>query len=310
MFPKCYICVTVWNVPPPFVTVVEDEEELIICLHLPLSETSPMQRSSARSRIQSLTQELSETGSMQPADLSDEPASPSADSAGRFVRDPGLPSRRFRTFGETGVDPFSAVSPFVPPDDLDVGLVQPRRGPAKEDIIAILDRAIANNKGRGGLFTGLLRGIGNLEFDTGLNPRSRTSVSEQLARLSSSSTAEVHLRLLLPFIGEAGLGPEFAKALINDFRIAARAGDVEGLEATVVLLEGAQRRVETTIESQGARVEFGAGGGSPRDAGSGFSNLGRGLVLQRSVRALRGVKDLKRQAELNLLFAKQIQEKP
>lgn len=298
-----------YKMPPPTITIEEDEEELVICLHLPLSETSPMQRSSARSRIQSLTQELSEIGSMQPADLSAEQGSPSNDSAGRFVRDPGLPSRRFRTFGESGVDVFSRETPFVPPDQLDFGLAQPRRGPAKEDIVAILDRAIRDNQGRGGLFTGLLRGIGNLEFSTGINPRSRTTISEQLARLSGSSTAEVHLRLLLPFIGEPGIGKDFARAIVNDFRIAARAGDVEGLTSTVELLGGAEETLNVLIKSQSAPTTP-LGDTTSGPSGRSAPGAGRGLLVVRSDRARKGVKDLKRQAELNLLFAKRLQEAP
>jgi len=298
-----------YDMPPPFVTIEEDEEELVVCLHLPLSGTSPMQRSSARSRIQSLTQELSEPGSTQPDGLKEGLESPSGDSAGRFVRDPGFPSRRFRTFGETGVDVFSGVSTLVPPDQLDFGLAQPRRGPAKEDIVAILDRAIRDNEGRGGLFTGLLRGIGNLEFSTGINPRSRTTISEQLARLSDSSTAEVHLRLLLPFIGEPGIGKDFARAIVNDFRIAARAGDVEGLTSTVELLRGAEETLNILIASQTAPTTP-LGDTTSGPSGRSAPAAGRGILVLRSDRARKGVADLKRQAELNLLFAKRLQEAP
>jgi len=284
----------------PFVTIEETEEELIVCLHLPLSETSPAQRSSASSAIQSLTDQLSETGSPPPIGSTEEPPSPSV--------------RLARPFGVSLGDLSQGRGRLRTPDPelLDVGLFQPRRGPGKETIIAELDRAIAANKAPvGGVIGGLSRGIGNLLFGTGIDPRSGVSISQQLAELTGTSVAEVHLRLLLPFIGEPGLGKDFARAMVNDFRTAARNGDVEALEGTIRVLAGAETRIQGIIRSQTSvgAVASDPGAGASRGTQA-MAAAGRGILVIRSDRALKGVQDLKRQAELNLLLAERVQEDP
>lgn len=291
--------------PPPFVTIEEDEEELVICLHLPLSETSPAQRSFASSRIRSLTQQVSEPGKPLPIDSIDEPQSQLPRSGDPFERPRSL--LRGSPFIQRAVDPdpFPKKSPL----ELDVGLVQPRRGPGKETIIAILDEALGKHpRPLGGIIGGLSRGIGNLLFGTGIDPRSGVSLSQQLAELTNQSIGEVHIRLLLPFIGEPGLGKDFSKALIDDFRRMARDGDVQGLEGIVELLGGTQDRIQGIISSQTSPgAVFGdAASGSGRAS----TGAGRGLLVFRSDRALKGVKDLKRQAELSLQFAERVQEAP
>jgi len=273
---------------PPFITVEEDEEELLICLHLPLSETSLAQRTFASSRARSLSQPLRELGLTQPPDSTDEPPSPSLSSVGRFV------------------DPRTVRFQPKKNQDLDLGLVQPRGGPGKETIIAVLDQAIARNKPPlGGVIGGLSRGVANLLFGGGrVTAPTGISMSQLIAELTDSTVAEVHTRLILPFIGEPGLGQDFSKALVDDFRRMARAGDVQGLEGTVQLLSDVAQRVEGIIKSQTSPgAVF---GDDPRPT----TGAGRGLLVLRSVRARKGVKELKRQAELNLLLAKRVQEAP
>lgn len=284
--------------PPPYVTTEEAEEELIICLHLPLSGTSLEQRSSASSAIRSLTEPPSETGSPPPIVSTDERPSPSASSVGPFVPlDPAQFGRR--------------VLPRAPAD-LDVGLQQRRRGPAKEDIVGVLDEAIGRNpRPLGGIIGGLSRGLGNLLFGTGIDPRAGVSLSQQLAELTDSSIGEVHIRLLLPFIGEAGLGRDFARALGDDFRRMARAGDVEGLEGIETLLEGTEARIQGIIKSQTQPAAVVGDLGAGVSPGSkAFTGAGRGLLVLRSGRALKAVTALKRQAELMRLLAERVQEAP
>jgi len=255
------------------VTIEETDEGFLLCLHLQPSETSSELRAFASSR-------------------------------------PGpnpLPPRLSST-----VRPIVSrvVGPALPAN-LDVGVVRPASGPSRETIVAILDRAITERKGKlPGIVGGLSRGFGNLVFGTGIDPRAGVSMSEQFAELLDTSVAEVHQRLLLPFLGDKTLGSDFGRALVDDLRLLASRGDVEALEANVSFLSGVEERTRGIVTSQsspGAAFSDPAVGGAGGRAGSA---AGRGINLRNADRLLKVVGSLKRQAELNLLLARRVQEAP
>lgn len=178
-------------------------------------------------------------------------------------------------------------------------------GPAKEDIVAVLDRAIrAKKEPLGGAIGALSRGLGNLLFGTGIDPRAGVSLSQQLAELTDSSIAEVHLGIAGPFFSETKPSGELGKALINDFRILARAGNVPALERIIERLEATDGSLTTIIAAEGATGAVLRRGTDP------FTAAGRGITVVRANRAQANVKALKRQAELNLLLAQKVQGEP
>jgi len=255
------------------VTIEETDEGTLICLLLSPNETSSELRSFAASLR--------------------EPR----------ARRPSASSTRPQTV-------LRSEEPQKPPS-LDVGVVRERTSPAKEDIIAILDQAIRAKKAPlGGAIGALSRGLGNLLFGTGIDPRAGVSLSQQLAEVTDTSIAEVHLAIASPFFAETTSGGALGRAIINDFRVLARAGDVPALQRAFDRLQATEERLKSIQGSQGARIGFGAGGGSPRDAGSGFSSLGRGLVLIRTARALKNVATLKRNAGLMKKLAEKVQGAP
>jgi len=206
----------------------------------------------------------------------------------------------------------SAAPPIVsrkeepdPPASLDVGVARVRPQPAREDIIGVLEAAIrAKTAPLGGAIGALSRGIGNLVFGTGIDPRAGVSISQQLSELTGKSIAEVHLDIVGPFLAETKSGGELGRALINDFRTLAAAGDTPALEAIVRRLEGAEGAVTTIIQAEGTTGAVLRRGTDP------FTTAGRGVTVVRAKRAQKNVQDLKRQAELNLLMAERVQRSP
>jgi len=193
-----------------------------------------------------------------------------------------------------------------PPPSLDVGVGRTRSRPAREDVIAVLDQAIrAKREVLGGAVGVLSRGFGNLLSGTGIDPRAGVSVSQQLAELTGSSIAEVHLGFAAPFFAEVKSGGAFGRALVNDFRGLARAGDAATLAKIEERLGVTERILETTIKSRSLpQAVIGEKFEQPS------ARLGRGLLIVRTTRALKNVRELKRQAELNRKLAEVVQGEP
>jgi len=201
---------------------------------------------------------------------------------------------------------------LVPPASLDVGVARAGRGPSRETIVAILDQAIQDRKGKlPGIIGGLSRGLGNLLFGTGIDPRAGVSISEQLAELTDTSVAEVHQRLLLPFLGDKTLGSDFGRALVNDLRLLATRGDVDALEENVEFLASVVQRTRGIISSQTSKGAVFSDPGSGTSPGTRAATAaGRGILVINATRVIKVVENLKRQAELNLILARKVQEAP
>lgn len=199
--------------------------------------------------------------------------------------------------------------PSPPPSSaLDVGVVRERTSPAKEDIIAVLDQAVrAKTAPLGGAVGALSRGLGNLLFGTGIDPRAGVSISQQLAEATNSSIAEVHLAIAGPFLAETTSGGALGRAIVNDFRVLAKAGDVPALKRAFDRLEATEERLVGIVDSQASPGsvfgDVGADRGKTQAAGA-----GRGILIIRSARALKNVRDLKRQAQLMGRLAEKVQE--
>jgi len=217
-----------------------------------------------------------------------------------------LPPRLASTTLPTGL----RSAELVRPENLDVGVGSPPSSSPKETFIALLDASIARHKPPlGGLIGTLSRGLGNT-FGSPLVGRRRGSVSEQIARGADISVAEFHTRFILPFLTLPGFSSDFRKAVENDFKILARAGDVTELEEIAEFLEGVEQRSAGVIAAQSApSVAFadstvgGAGGRST-------SGAGRGILITQQTRLAREVGLLKRSAEINLRMARAIQGRP
>ena len=196
-----------------------------------------------------------------------------------------------------------------PSSVLDVGVVRERTSPAREDIIAILDQAVrAKTAPLGGSVGALSRGLGNLMFGTGIDPRAGVSISQQLAELTGSSIAEVHLSIAGPFLAETTSGGALGRAIINDLRVLARDGDVPALKRVFDRLEATEARLVGIIGSQSSPGSvFGDVGKQESTAAAG---AGRGILVIRSARALKNVRALKRQAELMGRLAEKVQGAP
>jgi len=249
------------------ITIEETEEGIRLCLLLQPSETSSELRAFA--------------------------------SSGRGPR--ALPQRL------SSIVPLTVLRPEEPgpPPSLDVGVVRERARPAREDIVAILDRAVrAKKEPLGGAIGALSRGLGNLLFGTGIDPRAGVSISQQLSEVTGKSIAEVHLGIAAPFFAETTAGGELGRAIINDFRVLARDGNVPALERIESQLGATQERLEILIKSQTSP------GVTIGDLPGPRSGAGRGILVLRSTRALKNVKDLKRQAELMRKLAEVVQEEP
>lgn len=243
------------------VTIEETDEGFLLCLHLLPSETSRELRAFASSR------------------------------PGRSQLPPRLSSTVQRTVSRL-VEP-------VPPANLDVGVGVRPRGPSRETIIQILDAAITASKPPiVGVIGGLSRGIGNLMFGTGIDPRAGVSISEQLAELTDQSVAEVHTRLLSPFLGESGLGPAAVGAITNDYRSLAGRGDVEALEGNQELLEGLRESAERAINFPAPLPAGGPGAGTGRQ------------TRARGARLLKSVKSLETHLKTNLILARRVAGAP
>lgn len=252
-------------------TIEETEEGLLLCLHLLPSETSSELRAFASSRRgpSQLPPRLSSTV-------------------------PLIGSRR--------------EEPSQPPS-LDVGVGRVRSRPAREDIVAVLDRAIrAKTEPLGGAIGALSRGVGNLLSGTGIDPRAGVSISQQLAELTGKTVAEVHLGLAAPFFAETTSGGELGKALINDFRTLARDGNVPALERLIEQIEVTEDRLDTLVSAQSSPAS--SIGGGKAGVGGPELQLGRGILLIRSQRALKNLRELKRQADLNRKLAEVVQREP
>jgi len=249
------------------VTVEETDEGIKICLHLLLSETSS---------------ELRDFASLQPG--------PSP-----------LPQRLTSTVPQIAS---RSVEPRRPAS-LDVGVERVRPRPGRETIQAVLDSAIrAKKEPLGGAVGTLSRGIGNILFGTGIDPRAGVSISQQLAELTDTSLAEVHLGIAGPFLSELTSGGEFVRALTNDFRVLATAGNVPALERVVDRLVATEGSLDTIISAEGTIGTTIKRGTDP------FTTGGRGLLVVRANRARKNVREIKRQADLNLLMAERVQRSP
>ena len=192
-----------------------------------------------------------------------------------------------------------------PPPILDVGVERLRPRPGRETIQGVLDAAIrAKTAPLGGAVGVLSRGIGNIVFGTGIDPRAGVSISQQLAELTSSSLAEVHLGIAAPFFAETKSGGDLGRAIINDLRVLATAGDVPALERVVRRLQATEESLDTIVSAEGTVGAVLRRGTDP------FTTAGRGIAIVRAQRARRNVRDLKRQAELNLLLAERVQREP
>jgi len=196
------------------------------------------------------------------------------------------------------------------PAELDVGVGRPVSRAPRETFIALLDASIARHKPPlGGVIGRLSRGIGNV-LGSPLVGRRQGSLSEQLARGSDSSVAEVHTRLILPFLAVPGFSSDFRKAVENDFDVLARAGDSEALQDVVELLEGVEERSAGILESQtegASSLGDAAVGGA---GGRATSGAARGLLISQQSRLSREVGLLKRKAEISLRMAEAIQGEP
>jgi len=214
-----------------------------------------------------------------------------------------IPPRLISTVQRTGLS--GGVPPR--PESLDVGVGSPSSRAPRETFVALLDQSIARHKPPvGGLIGRLSRGIGNV-LGSPLVGRRQGSVSEQLAAGTDTSVAEVHTRIILPFLALPGFSGDFRKAVENDFKVLARAGDTASLEALVELLEGVEERSAGIVDAQsspGAPFGDTAIGGS---GGRATSGAGRGILLAQQSRLQREVGRLKRSAEINLRMARVIQ---
>jgi len=187
--------------------------------------------------------------------------------------------------------------------------VRERQRPAREDIVSILDQAIRAKKAPLGGPVGILsRGIGNIVFGTGIDPRAGVSLSQQFSELTGKSIAEVHLGIVAPFFAETKTGGELGRALVNDLRTLARDGDVPALQSFIERIEVTEDRLQTLIGSQATPAA--SIGGGRAGVGGPQLQLGRGILLIRTNRALKNLRDLKRQAELNLQLAEVVQGEP
>lgn len=256
------------------ITIEETDEGFLLCLHLQPNETSSALRDFASSR-----------------------PGPSR-----------LPPRLSSTVRLTGL---RLVEP-APPESLDVGLERRGLGPSRETIVPILDAAIAAHKPPvAGVIGALSRGIGNLLFGTGIDPRAGVSISEQLAELTDRSVAEVHTRLLAPFFGDPGIGPAFARGVTGDLRALAARGDVGALEEFSEFIEGVEARTQTFLASQRrpaavvGDLAVGVGPGSRS-----VSAAGRGISVVRAARTLKVVKRLRSDTRTNLILARRIAGAP
>lgn len=193
---------------------------------------------------------------------------------------------------------------------MDVGVGRsPSRAP-RETFIALLDQSIARHKPPvGGLIGRLSRGIGNV-LGSPLVGRRQGSISEQLARGSDSSVAEVHTRLILPFLAVPGFSGDFRKAVENDYDILARAGDSEALEDIVELLEGVEERSAGILSSQSQEASALGDAAIGGAGGRATSGAARGLLIGQQARLSREVGLLKRKAEISLRMAEVIQGRP
>lgn len=251
------------------ITIEETDEGFVLCLHLLPSEIS---------------NELRDFASLR--------------------RGPNpLPQRLNSTVQRTAL---SSAAPGRPPSSaLDVGVVRERTSPAREDIISILDQAVrAKKEPLGGAVGALSRGLGNLMFGTGIDPRAGVSISQQLAELTNSSIAEVHLSIAGPFLAETTSGGALGRAVVNDLRTLARDGDVPALKRIFDRLEATEARLVGVIGSQTSSGSvFG-------DSPAASASAGRGLLVLRSGKALKNVRELKRQAELMGRLAEKVQGEP
>jgi len=196
------------------------------------------------------------------------------------------------------------------PEDLDVGVGRPQSRAPRETFVALLDASIARRKPPvGGLIARLSRGIGNV-LGNPLTGRRSGSISEQLARGTDSSVAEVHARMILPFLALPGFSSDFRKAVETDFKVLARAGDVEALESVVEFLEGVEQRsagiVASQTEGASALGDAAIGGAGGRAT----SGAARGLLIGQQARLSKEVGLLKRAAEIDLRMARVIQGRP
>jgi len=248
------------------ITIEETDEGFLLCLHLLPNETS---------------NELRGFASLRPG-----------------------PNRLPRSLISTV--PQTVLRPVEPrrPQDLDVGPVRASTGPSKETIVPILDAAIASGKAPvGGVIGGLSRGVGNLLFGTGIDPRAGVSISEQLAQLTDRSVAEVHTRLLAPFLGDPGLGTVATRAITGDIRGLAVRGDVERLEELQEFLEPVLERTETFIaamSSPGSTIGD-AAAGAPQMTGA-----ARGIAVTRGERTRKSVSRLLSDVRTNLILARKV----
>jgi len=254
------------------VTIEETDEGIVICLHLALSETSS---------------ELRDFASLRPG--------PSP-----------LPPRLTSTVPQ--IASRSEEPRRLPSLDVGVARVLPR--PGRETIQAVLDAAIrAKKEPLGGAVGILSRGIGNVVSGRGFadvfNPRAGVSVSQQLAELTGTTVGEVHLGIAGPFLAELTSGGDFVRALTNDFRVLATAGNVPALERVVDRLDATEDSLSTMLGAEQA-----PGAAMRPSSFEGVSGVGRGLLITRAVRARRNVRQIKRQAELSLLLAERVQRSP
>ena len=269
------------------ITIEETDEGFVLCLLLQPSEISSELRAFASSRRgrSPLPPKLSSIAL--PTALSPEEPDPPPSSV-------DAPENGFR--------PFLRSERLVP---LDVGVVRERPRPGAETIQAVLEQALRGRKAPlGGAIGALSRGLGNLLFGTGIDPRAGVSISQQLSEVTGKSIAEVHLGLAGPFFAEATSGGELARAIVDDFRKAAKDGDVKALQGSIATLGVTEGRLDTLIKSQTQRTS------SAGDLPGAFPGMGRGILVIRSDRAIKNVRFLKRQAELMLLLAERVQEAP
>lgn len=234
---------------------------------------------------------------LQPSEISSELRAFASSGRGPRALPPGLSS----------TVPLTALRPAAPdqPLSLDVGVARVRSRPAREDIVGVLEEAIRAKKAPlGGSIGALSRGIGNLVFGTGIDPRAGVSISQQLSELTGDSIAGVHLSIAAPFFAETRSGGELGRALINDFRALAASGDTPSLERIISRLEATEGSLTTIIAAEGTTGALLRRGTDPA------TTAGRGVAIVRANRALKNVRDLKRQAELNLLLAEEVQGRP
>lgn len=219
MFPKCYGCVTVFDVAQ-IVSVQKTDRGIVVCLLLKPNETSPALRTFATARRRSTIRRLPATLETLQTALSAGLESPPPSSP-EVIGSQELSSRE-TAFSETGDRP-STIRPRFPSE---AGF---------DDTFVERVRALLPTRGAGRLMgasvAALSRGFArafNLPLPT---------VSETMAAVGGRSTEEVHFDLATAHLGVPFLGGSLEGALRQDLLNALDNKDVRALKGIRGILE-------------------------------------------------------------------------